>query len=79
MAPKVIVYSKPACVQCTATERLLNKYAIPYKKIDISVDTEAYDFVMNSGHAQAPVVVDTTSGESWSGFVPARIKAYVGA
>ena len=68
----VTVYTKPACVQCTATYRALEKAGIEFDAVDISQDTEARDFVMALGYLQAPVVV---AGEDhWSGFRPDRIK-----
>ena len=68
----VTVYTKPACVQCTATYRALDKAGIEYAVIDISTDPDARDYVMALGYLQAPVVV---AGDShWSGFRPDRIK-----
>lgn len=75
---KVTVYTKPACVQCDATYRMLNKEGIEYDVVDISQDVEARDYVMMSlGYLQAPVVVvgDVADGNHWSGFRPDRIKA----
>lgn len=69
----VTVYTKPACVQCTATYRALDKAGIEYESVDISRDPEARDYVMALGYLQAPVVV---AGDShWSGFRPDRIKS----
>lgn len=50
------VYTKPNCVQCTATFKALDKAGITYAKVDISVDAEARDYVMALGYLQAPVV-----------------------
>jgi glutaredoxin-like protein NrdH len=67
------VYSKPACVQCTATYKALNKAGIDYETVDISTNPDARDYVMSLGYQQAPVVV---AGEHhWSGFRPDRVKA----
>jgi glutaredoxin-like protein NrdH len=69
----ITVYTKPACVQCTATYKALDKQGITYDKVDITLDAEARDYVMALGYLQAPVVV---AGDShWSGFRPDRIKA----
>ncbi|OFJ53405.1 glutaredoxin-like protein NrdH [Mycolicibacterium grossiae] len=73
----VTVYTKPACVQCNATYKALDKQGIDYDVVDISLDAEARDFVMAMGYLQAPVVV--AGGEHWSGFRPDRIKALGGA
>ncbi len=72
----VTVYTKPACVQCNATYKALEKQGIDYDVVDISLDSEARDYVMALGHLQAPVVV--AGGEHWSGFRPDRIKALAG-
>lgn len=69
----ITVYTKPACQQCTATYRALDKRGIQYQTVDISVDDEARTYVQSLGHRQAPVVV---AGEDhWSGFRPDRINA----
>ncbi|WP_158171123.1 glutaredoxin-like protein NrdH [Rhodococcus sp. JT-3] len=68
----VTVYSKPACVQCNATYRALDKAGIDYAIIDITEDAEARDYVMGLGYLQAPVVV--AGEEHWGGFRPDRIK-----
>ncbi len=68
----VVVYTKPACVQCNATYKALDKAEIQYKVVDISVDTEAREYVMALGYLQAPVVV--ADSDHWSGFRPDRIK-----
>jgi len=69
----ITVYTKPACVQCNATYKALDKQGLEYDIIDISEDADARDFVMALGYLQAPVVV--TSEGHWSGFRPDRIKA----
>lgn len=69
----VTVYTKPACVQCNATYKALDKAGIAYDVIDISLDSEARDYVMALGYLQAPVVV--VGNDHWSGFRPDRIKA----
>ena len=73
----VTVYTKPACVQCNATYKALDKAGIEYTTVDITEDPAARDYVMSLGYLQAPVVV-TPAGDHWSGFRPDRIKALVG-
>lgn len=68
----ITVYTKPACVQCTATKKAMDKAGLDYELVDISLDDEARDYVMTLGHLQAPVVV--AGEEHWSGFRPDRIK-----
>ncbi len=71
----ITVYSKPACVQCDATHRALEKSGLAYQVIDITEDDAARDHVLSLGYLQAPVVV---AGEDhWSGYRPDRIRALV--
>ena len=72
----IIIYSKPACVQCTATYRALDRAGLDYDVIDLSADEQALADVLALGHQQAPVVV--AGDEHWSGFRPDRIKALAG-
>lgn len=67
----VTVYTKPACVQCNATYRALDKKGIEYKSVDISQDPEALERVRAMGYMQAPVVI--TDDDHWSGFRPDKI------
>jgi glutaredoxin-like protein NrdH len=69
----VTVYTKPACVQCNATYKALDKQGIDYSVVDITTTPEARDYVLALGYLQAPVVV--AGDEHWSGFRPDRIKA----
>lgn len=70
----ITVYTKPSCVQCTATYRALDKAGINYDLVDISQDTAARDYVMALGYLQAPVVV-VDEGTHWSGFRPEKLKS----
>lgn len=68
----ITIYSKPNCVQCTATYRAMDKAGLSYETVDISLDAQALEQVKSLGYAQAPVVV---AGEDhWSGFRPDKIK-----
>mgnify|MGYP005615404291 FL=1 len=64
----VTLFSKPACVQCTATVRALDGRGIGYRVRDLSEDPEALEKVKALGYLQAPVVV--TDEKHWSGFRP---------
>ncbi|MBN9678182.1 glutaredoxin-like protein NrdH [Salipiger bermudensis] len=69
----IIVYSKPACVQCTATTRALDARGLPYDVVDLTEDADAMARVTELGYRQAPVVI---AGEDhWSGFRPDMIGA----
>lgn len=67
----ITVYSKPACVQCTATTRALDRKGIDYTVVDISIDEEAYARVQDMGYRQVPVVV--AGDQHWAGFRPDMI------
>ena len=73
----VTVYTKPACVQCTATKKALDKAGVSYVSVDITADERYRDYVMSLGYTQAPVVT-IDDGETlvahWSGFRPDRVK-----
>ncbi|RKR75115.1 glutaredoxin-like protein NrdH [Frondihabitans australicus] len=69
----ITVYTKPSCVQCTATYRALDNSGIEYEVFDVSVDEKALETVKALGYLQAPVVV--TDEDSWSGFRPDKIAA----
>lgn len=64
----ITVYSKPACVQCTATTRALEARGVHYKVIDLTKNNEAFDHVSELGYRQAPVVI--AGDVHWSGFRP---------
>lgn len=69
----ITVYTKPSCVQCTATYRALDKNGIKYDVVDITEDGDALVTIKELGYLQAPVVV--TELEHWSGFRPDKIAA----
>ncbi len=67
----VTVYSKPACVQCTATISEMQRREIAHQIVDLSEDESAMKKVMDMGYRQAPVVI--AGDEHWSGFRPDKI------
>lgn len=81
---EIVVIVKPACVQCNATYKALDKLGtehvgseFTYEVIDASQDAEVRDFVLKLGYLQLPVIIVGRNGrpdEHWSGFRPDRIK-----
>lgn len=71
----ITVYTKPSCVQCEATKRMMDKLSIDYKTVDITLDKEALDMLVSKGYKSAPVVI--TNNDSWAGFVPDKISRLV--
>lgn len=80
-----VVYTKPNCVQCNQTFRMLDRDGIHYIKVDVTQDPAARDFITRDvadgglGYLQAPVVfVSAVEGdESWSGFRPDLIETHI--
>ena len=85
----ITVYSKPSCVQCSATYRGLEKLGMSktdYEVVNIEDDPTARDFVMKLGHLQAPVVLvhegpwatfeatPDNRDAHWSGFRPDKLR-----
>ncbi|WP_077490863.1 glutaredoxin-like protein NrdH [Sinomonas mesophila] len=67
---QVTVYSKPACVQCTATKRALDSKGIAYTEVDVTQSPSALEYISDElGYSQAPVVV-VDDHNHWSGFRP---------
>ncbi|GAA1892077.1 redoxin NrdH [Paeniglutamicibacter psychrophenolicus] len=70
---EITVYSKPSCVQCTATYRALDSAKIPYRVVDLTQVPAALEYVTDElGYGQAPVVV-VDDQNHWSGFRPDMI------
>lgn len=65
----VMVFSKPSCVQCTATYRNLDSKGIKYEVIDISEEDAFIEELKAASKMQAPIVM-APGMESWAGFRP---------
>ena len=61
------VYTKPGCVQCTATYRAHDANGILYDVVDLSENDTATEYVKQLGYLSAPVVV-VNEHEHWAGF-----------
>lgn len=70
----ITVYTKPACVQCNATKRALDKQGLDYTTVDVTQDADALGHIKDLGYSQAPVV-EAADDNHWSGYRPDRIKA----
>ena len=69
----ITVYTKPSCVQCTATRRALKKHGLEFEEVDLLEDADALATVKALGYQQAPVIF--AGGDHWSGYRPDKIKA----
>ena len=74
MAAIITIYTKPACPQCAATMRTLDRIGVPYCVVDTTADPDARDFVMALGYLCAPVVY-VSPATHFSGFRPDRLAA----
>ncbi len=66
MTIPIVVYTTPACVQCSATCRRMDKLGIIYDKVDLTQHPGLAEKFREMGHTQAPIVV--TDRKTWSGF-----------
>lgn len=66
------VYTKPQCVQCDMTKRLMDKIGVAYQTVDIIENPDEMQKLIDMGYRAAPVVM-TADGESWAGFQPEKI------
>lgn len=66
----VTVYTKPGCVQCEWTKKMLDKQGTDYQVIDVSESTMAQDILRELGYTALPVVVVNNGPRTghWSGF-----------
>lgn len=67
----VVVHSKPACPQCTATIRKLTKEGIEHEVVQLTEETVAV--FKAAGHMSAPVV--EAGKHVWAGYRPDLIMA----
>lgn len=76
MTEAVILYSKPGCVQCRATQRAFDNGGVNYNYVDLSESPEALERIKSLGYLAAPVVyVDEDT--HWSGHQPQLIEKHI--
>ena len=76
MTEAVILYSKPGCVQCRATQRAFDNRGVNYNYVDLSESPEALERIKSLGYLAAPVVyVDEDT--HWSGHQPQLIEKHI--
>lgn len=81
MTHQITVYSKPDCVQCDWTYKLLDRGNAEYNSFDVTEDDAAMEVVKGLGYLAAPVVVITDEAgnqlEHWKGFQPPLLQKYI--
>lgn len=76
MRDAAILYSKPGCVQCRATQRVFDSKGVNYNYVDVSESPEALERIKKLGYLAAPVVyVDEET--HWSGHRPDLIEKHI--
>lgn len=83
---KIVVYSKPRCVQCDAVKLKFGRAGVEYTEHNIiDLPREVVEELMEAGHRAAPIVSiisdDGSLYDEFSGFDPQKVDeaiAYVG-
>lgn len=73
----MIVYTKPSCVQCSATTRKASELGIEPDARPLADHPEALELAREHGISSAPIVV--AGGKVWGGYRPDLIKEYATA
>lgn len=74
----VVIFTKPNCVQCAATERRLQTAGVAYTAIDLTQNPELVDALRAQGFTAAPVV-QGPDGDMYAGYNPDRLKTIITA
>lgn len=76
---KIVVYSKPRCVQCDAVKRKFDQAGVAYIEANLlELPREAVEELMEAGHRAAPIVSiisdDGSLYDEFSGFDPQKTR-----
>lgn len=76
----ITMYSLPvkACRACWSTERRLRTMGVEFDKVLLDENPDAFEYVAQLGHKEAPVVVVTEGDnvlEHWSGYRETKLEA----
>lgn len=78
---EITMFSKPACTQCRATEKTLQRLGLEYEKVDVTQDMEAYRRAAGHGFTAMPIVEIVQDGEvvaAWSGYRDTHLRQLAG-
>lgn len=80
---KLILYTKPNCVQCTWTKKLLDDPKIgpvPYTEVNVTDPAnKEHDRRLRDLGVMSLPYIETPSGDSWFGFREEKIRGYAAA
>ena len=76
---KIVVYSKPRCVQCDAVKRKFDQAGVAYIEANLlELPREAVEELMEAGHRTAPIVSiisdDGSLYDEFSGYDPQKTR-----
>lgn len=74
---KVIVYSKPNCINCIKVKNWLEGNDTPFKEVDVMEDELALDYVMNDLGLSGMPVTMVVGHNPIVGFVPELLESYI--
>lgn len=74
---KVIVYSKPNCMQCNFTKKFLTENEVLFETKDVEESAQALQEVKDLGFLSLPVVL-AEGHEPFNGFRPDKLKKIIG-
>ena len=83
-SPRLTMFSKNNCPECTSAKRFLTKRGVPYTEINVETDTEPrsefkgrtpFDHVVETYGRKMPTMVleDGTWGDWWPGARPDKL------
>lgn len=71
--PRITIYSKENCMQCTMTKKQLKEKGIEFLEKRIDLVPEYIDEVKETGFSTVPVIIDNLTKDLWNGFRPDKL------
>lgn len=70
----ITVYSRPDCMPCKFTKKILTENNIPFNNVDVSEEPEALEVLKQHGFYELPVVAINQSFDfAFGGFQPDKL------
>lgn len=79
----ITLYSRPSCVQCTASKRHMDGKGIVYETVDVSLEENEKDLLAlkSLNYLTAPVTLvsngDVKNDVHWGGYQPHKIDEHI--